>query len=211
MIALRRTLPLLAALLLSGCAAITSISDATTTLQAYGLRAPADAPEVGGNLRRDLVIEPPTADGALDTDRILIRPDPFEVAYLPNARWTDTAPVMLQNLMLRSFEDTGALRYVGRRPLGGSSDYLLVSKLTDFQAELGPDGEAVTARVRLTAHLVRGRDAQILGSRTIQTTAPATSTEPASVVAGLNGATSAALQDLTIWALRRMGLRVRTH
>ena len=208
MIALRRTLPVLAVLVLSGCAAITSISDATTPLQAYDLRAPADAPTVRGRLQRDLVIEPPTAGGALDTDRILIRPDPFRAAYLPKVRWTDTAPVMLQNLMLRSFEDAGALRYVGRRPLAGSSDYLLVSDLTDFQAELGPDGDTVTTRVRLTARLVQNSDAKILGSRTIQTTALAASTEPAAVVAGFNEATSAALQNLTVWALRRMGLAV---
>ena len=208
MIALRRTLPLLAALVLSGCAAITSLTDATTPLQAYELRAPADAPAMRGSLRRDLVIETPTAGGALDTDRILIRPDPLQAAYLPRARWIDTAPVMLQNLMLRSFEDANALRYVGRRPIGGTADYLLVSELTDFQAELGPDGEAVTTRVRLTARLVRENDAEILGTSTIQTTAPVASTEPASVVAGFNEATSAALQDLTIWALRRMGLNV---
>lgn len=208
MIALRRTLPLLAALVLGGCAAITSISDATTPLQAYGLRAPADAPEVRGSLRRDLVIETPTAGGALDTDRILIRPDPLQAAYLPRARWIDTAPVMLQNLMLRSFEDANALRYVGRRPLGGTADYLLVSELTDFQAELGPDGKAVTTRVRLTARLVREGDAQILASRTIQTTTPAASTEAAAVVAAFDKATTAALKELTIWALRRMGLAV---
>jgi cholesterol transport system auxiliary component len=115
---------------------------------------------------------------------------------------------MLQNLMLRSFEDTNALRYVGRRPIAGTADYLLISELTDFQAELGPDGEDVTTRVRLTARLVRESDAQILGSHTIQTTAPAASTEPAAVVAGFDEATSAALKELTIWALRRMGLQV---
>ena len=205
---IRRVLPVLAAVMLSGCAAITSLSESATPLQAYELRAPSEVPEVQGSLRRDLVIETPTAGGALDIDRILIRPDPFQVAYLPGVRWTDTAPVMLQSLMLRSFADTNALRYVGRRPIGGTADYLLVSELTDFQAELGPDGDAVKTRVRLTARLVRESDASILGSRTIQITAPAASTEPAAVVAGFNEATSAALQDLTVWALRRMGLNV---
>jgi len=208
MIALRRALPLVAALILGGCAAITSITDATTPLQAYELRAPSEAPAVRGSLRRDLVIETPTAGGALDTDRILIRPDPFQAAYLPRARWIDTAPVMLQNLMLRSFEDAGALRYVGRRPIGGTADYLLLSEVTDFQAELAPDGETVTTRLRLTARLVREADATILGSRTIATTAPAASSQARDVVAGLDAATREALRELTTWALRRMGLTV---
>jgi len=205
---MRPALTLLSALLLGGCATLTSITDATTPLQAYGLRAPAAAPDVRGSLRRDLVIETPTTGGALDTDRILIRPDPFRAAYLPQARWTDTAPVMLQGLMLRGFSDADALRYVGRRPIGGTADYLLLSELTDFQAELAPDGETVTTRLRLTARLVRETDATILGSRTIETTAPAASTDVADVVAGLDAATRAGLRDLTAWALRRMGLSV---
>lgn len=208
MIALRLALTLLSALLMGGCAALTSISDATTPLQAYGLRAPAEAPALRGSLSRDLVIETPNAGGALDTDRILIRPDPFQAAYLPRARWTDTAPVMLQGLMLRAFEDAGALRYVGRRPVGGTADYLLLSDLTDFQAEIAPDGETITTRLRLTARLVREADAAILGSRTIESTAPAASTGAEDVVAGLDAATRAALRDLTTWALRRMGLSV---
>jgi cholesterol transport system auxiliary component len=204
-----RSVPLiLSALIMSGCAAISSLNEAASPLRAYELRAPVDAPAVRGSLSRDLVVETPTASGALDTDRILIRPDPFQAAYLPGAGWTDTAPVMLQNLMVRSFEDTNALRYVGRRPLVGTADYLLVSELTDFQAELGPDESTVTTRVRLTARLLRESDGQILGSRTIQFTAPAASTEPSAVVASFNTATTAALQELTIWALRRMGLSV---
>lgn len=205
---LRRTFPLLCALVLGGCATITSISDATTPLQAYGLRAPTQVVEARGSLRRDLVIETLSAGGALDTDRILIRPDPFRAAYLPKVRWTDTAPVMLQGLMLRSFNDTGALRYVGRRPVGGTADYLLLSELTDFQAEVLPDGVTVLTRLRLTARLVRDTDGTILGSRTIETTAPVTSTEAEDVVAGLDAATQAGLRELTIWALRRMGIGV---
>ena len=208
MTALRRALLLLAVLVLGGCAALTSLTEATTPLQAYELRAPSDPPAVQGSLRRDLVIETPTADGALDTDRILIRPDPFQVAYLPRARWTDTAPIMLQNLMVRSFNDTNALRYVGRRPIGGTADYRLLSDLTDFEAELGPDGETVTTRVRLIAYLVRDADSTILGSRTIRTAAPAASTDTDPVIAGFDVATSAALRETTTWALRRIGLRV---
>lgn len=115
---------------------------------------------------------------------------------------------MLQNLMLRAFEDTNALRYVGRRPLGGSGDFALVSELTDFQAEVGPDGTSVTTRVRFTVRLVRESDASIVASRTIQRTAAAASTETLDVVASFNLATNAALQDLTGWALRLIGLRV---
>lgn len=208
MIPTRRVFSLLAGLTLSGCAAITSIGQATTPLEAYTLRAPVDVPAVQGSLRRDLVIEMPSAGGALDTDRILIRPGPLQAAYLPGVRWTDSAPVMLTTLLVRSFNDTGALRHVGRRPIGGASDYTLISELTDFQAEQEAEGAAVTVRFRLTAQLVRDEDAAILGSRTVQRTATVASTDAQDVVEGLNAATSSALRELTIWTLRRMGVGV---
>ena len=207
MILLRKAQLMLLALTLSGCAALSSLTDATTPLQAYDLRSPSDLPAVQGRLQRDLVIETPTAGGALDTDRIMIRPGPLQAQYLPAARWTDSAPVMVQNLMLRAFEDSNALRYVGRRPLGGSGDFALVSELTDFQAEFGPDAVSVITRVRLTLHVVRETDARIIGSRTIQTSATAASTDTLDVVESFNTATSDALRELTGWALPVMGLR----
>lgn len=205
---IRTAFAILVTLNLGGCAAISSLAGATTTLEAYELQSPTELPAVQGSVARDLVIEVPTSGGALDTDRIMIRPGPFQAQYLPEARWTDAAPLMLQNLMLRAFEDTNALRYVGRRPLGGSGDFALVSELTDFQAEVGPDGTSVTTRVRFTVRLVRESDASIVASRTIQRTAAAASTETLDVVASFNLATNAALQDLTGWALRLIGLRV---
>lgn len=196
------------ALTLAGCSALSTLTDATTPLEAFELRVPADLPQVRSSVRRDLVIETPAAGGALDTDRIMIRPGPLQAQYLPGARWTDTAPVMLQNLMLRAFEDTNALRYVGRRPLGGTGDYVLISELTDFQAELDAKGQGVTTRLRMTVRLVREADASIIGSRTIQTVAQAASTDTLAVVQSFDQATGAALQDLTGWALGLIGLRV---
>lgn len=196
------------ALTLAGCSALSTLTDATTPLEAFELRVPADMPQVRSSVRRDLVIETPAAGGALDTDRIMIRPGPLQAQYLPGARWTDTAPVMLQNLMLRAFEDTNALRYVGRRPLGGTGDYVLISELTDFQAELDATGQGVTTRLRMTVRLVREADASIIGSRTIQTVAQAASTDTLAVVQSFDQATGAALQDLTGWALGLIGLRV---
>ena len=187
---------------------MSTLTDATTPLEAFELRVPADMPQVRSSVRRDLVIETPAAGGALDTDRIMIRPGPLQAQYLPGARWTDTAPVMLQNLMLRAFEDTNALRYVGRRPLGGTGDYVLISELTDFQAELDATGQGVTTRLRMTVRLVREADASIIGSRTIQTVAQAASTDTLAVVQSFDQATGAALQDLTGWALGLIGLRV---
>jgi len=62
--------------------------------------------------------------------------------------------------------------------------------------------------VRLTVRLLRESDGQLLGSRTVQTTAPAASTESRDVVTALDQATMAALREVTLWTLRRLGIGV---
>lgn len=203
MTTIRNTFLALGAVVLGGC----SVLGGSAPLDAYELRAASLSAVVQGSLARDLVVEAPTTGGALSTDRIMIRPDPLQAQYLPGVRWTDDAPVMLQNLMLRSFEQTGALRYVGRRPIGSTADYLLVSELTDFQAELAEDGR-VTTRVAMSLRLVRGSDMAILGSRNASASAVAASNGARDVIEGFDTATSAVLADVTTWTLSRMGLRV---
>ena len=108
---------------LTGCGAVSALNKAATPLDAYELRAPVDIPQSSRNLDRALSIEPPTTSGALDTDRILVKPNPVQSLYLPDGRWASELPAMWQTMALRAFEDTGALAYVGRRPLGSVGDF----------------------------------------------------------------------------------------
>ena len=193
--------------LLSGCGALSALGDAATPLDAYELRAPA-LPQAGRMLSRALSIEAPTASGALQTDRILIKPNAVQSLYLPGARWSDEAPLMFQTVMLRAFEDTGALSYVGRRPLGGTGDFALISEITDFQAELSADGTSALARIRLTARMVREADASVLARRSFQALAPAASTETLDIVQGFNAASDEVLGELVRWGLEVIGVRL---
>ncbi len=203
MIQARAVFAALALLLLSGCGAL--LGGATTPLDAFDLRAP-QVDSAARATDRSLVVEIPDAGGALDTDRIMIRPNPLQAQYLPGARWTDEAPQMLQTVLLRALEDTNALRYVGRRPLGGLGDIALVSELTDLQAEVGPE-ETVVARMRITARLVRESDAEVLSSRSFQARVPIASTETMDVVQGLNTAADVVIGEMVTWVLRQIGAR----
>ncbi len=194
-------------MVLSGCGALSALSDATAVLDAYELRAP-DLPQAARMLQRGLSIEQPTTSGALDVDRILIRPNLVQSLYLPGARWSDKTPLMFQTVMLRAFEDTGALAYVGRRPLGGSGDIALISEITDFQAELSEDRRTATTRIRLVARMVRESDARVLARRSFQAAAPAASTDTLEIVQSFNTASDALLTDLVRWGLGVMGAQL---
>ena len=198
-----------AATMLSGCSALSALSGAATPLDSFDLAAAANGPVARNTSSRQLVVELPNAPGALANDRILIRPHPLQAAYLPDAKWAEDVPVMLQTLLVRSFEDSNAFRYVGRRPLGASGDYALLSEITDFQAEASPDRKTATIRLRLTARLVREDDAAILSSRSFTSSAEVGSTDTLALVEGFNLANEIMLKDVTEWTLGalRIGLK----
>lgn len=188
-----------------GCGAL--LGGDTEPLDAYELRVPADLPQAARQGTRTLSIEQPGTTGGLAIDRIMIRPTPLQAFYLPGARWTADAHLMVHGMLLRAFEDTGALSYVGRRPLGATGDFVLLSDLTDFQAELSQDGESVAVRVRLMARLVREEDATVRSARAFQAVVPAASDAAFDVVTAFDSATGIVLRDLTGWALPLMGAR----
>jgi cholesterol transport system auxiliary component len=186
---------------LAGCGAI----GGGPVLDAFELRPPASPPTARRSLARDLVVEVPEIGAALDTDRIMIRPNPLQAQYLPGARWTGSAAGMVQTLILRTLQDANAFRYVGRRPLGPGADFALVTELTDFQAELREGVAGAQVRVRLIARLVREADASVLASQSFQTTAEATTLETLAVVMAFNAATDTVMDALARWVLTRLG------
>ncbi|ANT62563.1 hypothetical protein AYJ57_19440 [Salipiger sp. CCB-MM3] len=189
---------LLLALGLSGCGAIAALDDASTPLEIYELQTPPIQPSAArGSL--ELVVEPPIASGALSTERIMIRPAPLQAQYLPDVRWSDEAPAMLQTLLVRSLSETGAFASVGRAPLGAQGDYALLGELTDFQAQGAEGGAAV--RIRIMLRLVRERDASVVAARTFEVTEPAADTETDTLVAAFDRGTSRILSEVLPWVV----------
>jgi cholesterol transport system auxiliary component len=195
--------PLLLALLLPGCAAISALDRAAEPLDAYEIRAPqiaaARAPQ-----GVHFVVEVPSASGAIDTESILVRPSPVQVQYLPDARWTEAAPVMIQTAIIDTFLSANAFRYVGRRPLGSSGDIALVSNLTEFGARTVPGG--VVVEMTLVARLVREDDAAVTASRTFTRSVAVSDTSDAAIVAGYEAVSNAVLSELAGWVLSVRGI-----
>lgn len=206
---LRSALLILTLGLLPGCSALSALGSATETLDVYELRAPTDLPTAAGNpLALSVTVELPTTSGALETDRIMIRPNALQAQYLPDVRWSEATPVMVQTLMLRSLESTNALTYVARRPLGAGSDIAVLTEVTDFQAEAPADGGPVTVVLRMTTRLVRESDVSIRAARTFRASAQAPSTGTMDVVAAFDAASAQLLRDFAVWTATTLGRRL---
>ena len=196
---LRHAMMVTALAVLSGCAAISAVSDAATPLEVYELRAPESIAQSRRMAPRDVIVEIPTTSGALATDRIMIRPNALQAQYLPDVRWSEPTPVMIQTLMLRSIEATGAVRYVGRKPLGVSGDFAIVTEVIDFQADVVPGADTANVQITLLVRIVREQDASIVASRRFSGTAVASTTETPVVIDAFSAASDQVFEAFARW------------
>ncbi len=182
---------------LGGCAALTSVNDASVELDAFTL-APLAVVET--QLRPvHLVVQLPTSSGALATDRILIKPSVLQAQYLPDGRWTDPAPVLVQTLLLASLQNAGGFQLVDRDGGGLLPDFTLMTELQDFQAEpTGPESP-VTVRLRVAVTLIRESDLSIAASRQFSATAVAATDDTLALIVAFDTAMRSVLGDVVGW------------
>jgi cholesterol transport system auxiliary component len=205
-----RTLALVGLLSLgSGCAPLTALTSASATLDAYTLTAP-NAVASTAPARDRLLVEVPTAPGAINTDRILVKSDPLRVQYLPGARWVDPVPVLVQAMVAESFANSGSFLFVGTSSATVLPDFALLLDVRAFQAEVGPvAGSPVRVVVRMDATLVRDIDRQIVATRRIESSASTAVEDAAGIVRAFDAAMQNVLSELTDWtasvAWRRAG------
>lgn len=171
--------------------------------QLYTLAAVKDFPPTLPKTNAQLLIEAPSAPGGLDSERIALMKSSISVDYFAGAAWTDRAPVMVQNLLVESFENTGKIAAIDRESLALRADYVLEPDLRDFTAIYG-SAEAPTVRVRIGLKLVRLPEKQIVAQRTVSADAPAQQNAVAGVVGAFNTALHQVIGDAVAWTLAVM-------
>ncbi|MEM6903300.1 MAG: ABC-type transport auxiliary lipoprotein family protein [Pseudomonadota bacterium] len=104
-----------------------------------------------------LLVEEPIAASGLNTARIVLRPDPYQIEYFASVAWADRAPNMVQTLLIESFENSQRIVSVGRETTGLRSDFILKNELREFQAEYF--GRSVQSppdvRVRISSTIIK--------------------------------------------------------
>lgn len=156
----------------------------------------ADLPKVNWQL----TVEAPIAEAGLNTARIALRRSPVSLEYFERANWIDTAPIMVQTLIVESFENSNRIVAVARQSVSLRADYSLLSDLREFQAEY--DGQSTPlVRVRLSAKLVKMPQRTIIATLTAEHTARAKGTDLESVVWAFDAALGKSIKRIVEWAL----------
>lgn len=161
---------------LAGC----GILPKRETLSLYRPEPAIAADPAWPQARWQLQIARPHADAAHDTTRILVRPRPGELQVYKGAAWTQPAPDLVHDVLLRAFADSARFAGIARRGEGVAAEYELLLDLRRFESDYDGGG-APRARIELGARLVHNADNRVVASRVFDADIPADGTDVASV------------------------------
>ena len=156
----------------------------------------ADLPTVSWQL----VVEVPVSAETLNTPRIALSRDPLTLDYYGTVLWSERAPVLVQTLLVESFENTGKIVAVARKATDLRADYVLKTDLREFQAEYSGSGPPV-AHVQINAKLVKMPERIIIAAFRSERRIEAAGTEIIDVVYAFDEALGKVLRDIVEWAL----------
>lgn len=147
-----------------------------------------------------LILEEPSCDGRLNTDKIIVQEASAELTHVTGARWVDRLPNLIQQLLLNLFENSQKIEGLGTPLDGIEADYVLLIDIRDFELIVE---ETKYVKVRLFAKLMRLRDREIIGARTFEKIVPLEQASFKEVIQAFLDATNNVGKDLVRWSLER--------
>ncbi|MBV8122167.1 MAG: membrane integrity-associated transporter subunit PqiC [Alphaproteobacteria bacterium] len=192
-----------AGLALAGCA---SLFVASSPSKLYRLTAPRNFPAGLPHVGAQLLIDLPQASADIDTSRISLSRSPLSLDYFADAEWTDRVPDLIQNLLLASFENSGAITAVNNNAGGMSTDFILRTEIRHFEAVYNNADRAPGVWVEVIAHLASARRRAIAATSRFEQHVPAAANDISSIVVAFNSATDAVLRGIVIWTLSNPAL-----
>lgn len=149
-----------------------------------------------------LVVDEPTAARQIDTSRIALMNGPFRVEYYADVEWTDTAPAMVQLLLLQSFQNTGRLPVVAPTRQTLATDFLLLSNLRKFQVENDASGTP-QAIVVLEATLLKMPRRTPVATARFEKATPVASKSTEAVAAAFDASLGDVMLRVVDWTLQQ--------
>jgi cholesterol transport system auxiliary component len=185
------------ALMLAGCSVLGGSGPPPAI---YDLVTPVSFPGLQGRTNAQLLIPPPSAINALNTDRIVVRPEGEEIAYYPGVTWSDQLPLLIQTKLIRSFENSAAAR-VARPGDSLAIDYQVILDIRAFEAVVSG---APAGRVTLGVRLLNDRDGRIVASRIFEVVVPAANDSAEAAINALNTATEQVMREIVEWTVEAL-------
>lgn len=147
-----------------------------------------------------LVLSKPSATRMVDSPRINVRPRPSELEIYTGATWAQPATDMIEDALLRGFEDSGRIAGVGRAAAGIRADYRLATDIRRFESDYRGQ-PTPTVVIEINAKLIHVVDQRVVIDRTFRQEQPVGSTDVPAVTAAFEKGLNALTADVVGWAL----------
>lgn len=176
----------------SGCALL---GGKAKPLDTYELTAPGTDK---GRVRRgvQILITEPSALKALDSQNIVIKPQPGSIEYLSGAQWADRLPRVIQARLAETFQKSGQFAGVGKPGEGLAIDYQVVTEIRAFDVRL--DGQQ-RAHVTLFVRLLNDRNGVVRAARVFDADAFVSGSGNNAYVDALDAAFGKAATEIVSW------------
>lgn len=191
--------------MVTACTGLGQLNAVATPSELYVLTPKSTFSSSLPRLSQQIVVEEPTATAAVDTDQIAVQPNPLQVQYLPGVRWVDRAPMIVQTLLIESFENSNRVPAVGSSLIGLRADYYIATDIREFQARIprdAPEDALLEAHVRLNIKVIDAERDRIIGSRSFEEFVTTASDDPGDVAVAFDEALGDAMRDSIEWSIR---------
>ena len=169
-------------------------------LSLYAPEATVQADPSWPTVQWALQIPRPHASELLDSPRIVVRPSTGELQVYHGAIWAEPAPDLVQDAVLRAFEDSGHIQGVARRGTGITGDYELILDVRRFESDYA-GGATPNADVEIVAKLVANRTNEVIATRSFKQRTPGSTTAIGDVARAFDTSLSTVVQQMVGWAL----------
>ncbi|MBO9435043.1 membrane integrity-associated transporter subunit PqiC [Ruegeria sp. R13_0] len=196
--------------LLGACTGLDTLRQASKPNNLYLLTPKSTFSSSLPRVQKQIVVQEPTATAAVNTDQIAIQPTPLQVQYLPQARWVDRAPLIVQALMVESFENSGKVAAVGRSTVGLRADYVIQPDLREFQGLVvseTEDSTSIRVEVRMNIKIIDEFEDKIIASSSFREYVVSASDQTPDLVEAFDIALGKTMRDAVEWSVRK----IHTH
>ncbi len=151
------------------------------------------SPGDGAPLALALSVAPPRASSALNTNRVAVVKPGLGFDYYAGIRWAETAPQMLQQMLVRALAADGRFATVVAAPSRVPADLILEVELRRFESIYRGQDTPAVVEVELQTVLVDPRTGRRLNSVSARGQAVAANAGRAGMIAAFDQATSEAI------------------
>ncbi|WP_083394601.1 ABC-type transport auxiliary lipoprotein family protein [Marinobacter sp. AC-23] len=147
---------------------------------------------------QSLRVDTPFASEPFNSTRILAKPVPWEFRVYGGARWRDTTPVILRDMLVGAFRATASFHDVTTDTGPGNTDLSLATEITAFHTISQGDSTRVT--IAIYGQLIDNRSREALCADSFIVSTPARDQTIDSIVQAFGGAGERLAKEVISWA-----------